>query len=742
MARAFSTVPAEPGTNHNQWIDGFQVINNTFVDNYDGGLGIGPTLDTGFTTLTSGEWTDNLILNTFNGALVKGAGVKRPANSTVERFQAQINDLDYDLFYNVGIDYLGVNGGGTFLLNGANYNTLPAGQRNITGVSLSQPSYSTPLASGQSLAFTVNSPGVDETLSWGGGSPVQLVFGHGTATSATNVTSYGVSGLYSGTLIDASQSWTTSGTAYNTTPAGDWIEITGGTGAGQIRMIVANTATQLTVTPSWTVVPDSTSTYSIFKPEVTLTDNSGVVQGVTMTNGGSGYTSAPAVPLTGGGGSGAAGTAIIANGEVVGVTITSGGSGYTSAPTLTFSGGGGFGASAQPNLGTVQAGIDIRSLPASSEADSSIMLAFHDVNGNPLLANPVNGSSAADFELQAGSAAIAAATSTDAPATDYFGTPRPPGGNDIGFDQYVGQPTINLALSPASLPAATVGIGYSQTVTASGGTAPYTYAVAAGSLPAGLSLSTSGVLSGTPTAGGAFNFTISANDSSGNTGNQSYSFTVKSATIIISPKILSSAKVGASYSNTLTASGGTAPDTFAVAAGSLPAGLSLSTSGVLSGTPTAGGSFNFTITATDSSTGTGPYTGTRSYAFTVGAATISVTPGTLTAGTAGVSYSRTINASGGTAPYTFTISASSLPPGLTLSSGGLLSGMPTTAGSFAFTVTATAAVPAPGLTAAAGITRLSLTLGSPQPLFRPPRRGLAIARRSPPPAVRLRTPSR
>jgi hypothetical protein len=954
---AISSTFVEPGTNHNQWIDGFQVINNTFLDNYDGGFGIGPTLDTGFTTLTGGEWTDNLILNTFNGALVKGAGIKRPTNSTVERFQTQINDLDYNLFYNVGLDYLGINGGGTFLLNGTNYNTLPAGQRNITGVSLSQPGYNTPLASGQSLVFTVNSPGVDETLSWGGGSPVQLVFGHSTATSATNVTSYGVSGLWSGTLGDTSQSWTTSGSAYNTTPAGDWVEITRGTGAGQIRMIVANTATQLTVTPGWTVIPDSTSTYSIFKPEVTLKDNGAMVQGVTMTSGGSGYTSVPAVTFSGGGGSGAAGTAIIANGEVVGVTIASGGSGYTSAPTLTLSGGGGSGASAQPNLGTVQAGIDLRSLPASSQTDSRITLAFHDVNGNPQLANPVTGSTAADFALQAGSAAINTATSTDAPATDYFNTTRPQGANDIGFDQYIAPPptlspgsvpnadvgvpytqsitasggagtltvtyaftgvdntpglsftvsgnqlqisgtptgtgsatftvtasdslgdsvtqtysltigsmpaltpasvpgadvgvsysqtitasggtgsltltyafngadntpglsftvsgnqlqisgtplgtgsaafsvtatdstgasvtqnyslvinpaltlspgnlpngvlglpytqtiaasggtapltlsyafnggdntpglnftvnssqlqisgtptsagtssftanvtdsangtasqtytvTVNLALSPANLPAATVGIGYSQTVTASGGTAPYAYAIAAGSLPAGLNLSTNGVLSGTPTAGGAFNFTISATDSSGNTGSQTYSFAVNPATITISPKSLSSARVGVFYSNTLTASRGTAPYTFAATAGSLPAGLSLSTSGVLSGTPTAGGSFNFTVTATDSSTGTGPYSATCSYTFTVRAATISVSPGTVPAGTAGVGYSRTIRASGGTAPYTFAISAGSLPAGLSLSSGGLLSGTPTSAGSFGFTVTAT-----------------------------------------------------
>ena len=74
---------------------------------------------------------------------------------------------------------------------------------------------------------------------------------------------------------------------------------------------------------------------------------------VTVTNGGSGYTSAPTVTVTGGGGSGATATATISNGVVTGVTIT-GGSGYTSVPTLSFSGGGGTGATATvaPNFST------------------------------------------------------------------------------------------------------------------------------------------------------------------------------------------------------------------------------------------------------------------------------------------------------------------------------------------------------------------------------------------------------
>jgi uncharacterized repeat protein (TIGR03803 family) len=86
-----------------------------------------------------------------------------------------------------------------------------------------------------------------------------------------------------------------------------------------------------------------------------------------------------------------------------------------------------------------------------------------------------------------------------------------------------------LSLSPTSLPAAAAGTGYSQTLTASGGTAPYTFAVTAGALPAGLSLSPAGVLSGTPTAAGSFPFTVTATDSLGATGSQNYAFVVTPA---------------------------------------------------------------------------------------------------------------------------------------------------------------------------------------------------------------------
>ncbi len=254
---------------------------------------------------------------------------------------------------------------------------------------------------------------------------------------------------------------------------------------------------------------------------------------------------------------------------------------------------------------------------------------------------------------------------------------------DQGYTLTIDCPTITV--SPASLPSGTVGASYNQTITASGGTTPYTFAVTSGTLPNGLSLSAAGVLSGTPTTIGTSNFTVTGTDAQGCTGSKSYSITINCPTITVNLSTLPNGSVGSSYSQTLTGSGGTSPYSFAVTAGSLPAGLVLSSSGVLSGTPTTVGSSNFTITATDDQ----GCTGTRSYTLSIDCPTITVSPSTLPNGTVGTSYGLTITASDGTSPYTFVTTSGSLPPGMTLTSGGLLSGIPTTAGNYSFTITAT-----------------------------------------------------
>ncbi|MBM7093427.1 putative Ig domain-containing protein, partial [Streptomyces sp. S12] len=90
--------------------------------------------------------------------------------------------------------------------------------------------------------------------------------------------------------------------------------------------------------------------------------------------------------------------------------------------------------------------------------------------------------------------------------------------------------------------------------------------------------------------------------------NRAYSFNVSAATVTVAPATLPNGGIAQAYSQTITASGGTPGYSFAVTAGALPAGVTLNAAtGTLSGTPTASGTFNFAVIATDSSTGSGPY---------------------------------------------------------------------------------------------------------------------------------------
>ncbi|WP_164931844.1 putative Ig domain-containing protein [Dyella sp. M7H15-1] len=270
--------------------------------------------------------------------------------------------------------------------------------------------------------------------------------------------------------------------------------------------------------------------------------------------------------------------------------------------------------------------------------------------------------------------------------------------NSTGTGPYTGSAnytlTVNASaptITTSTVPNGTVGVSYSTTISASGGNSPYTFSLASGSLPPGLSLSSSGVFSGTPTAGGSYTFTVRVTDAASSTATKTYSnVTISAPTIMVSPSSLPSATQNSSYSQTVNASGGTSPYTYAVTSGSLPSGVTLNaSSGALGGTPTVYGNFSFTVTATDSSSGTGPYTGSANYTLTVNASTPTITTSSVPNGTVGVSYNQTISASNGNPPYTFSISSGSLPPGLSLSSGGVISGTPTAGGSYTFTVKVT-----------------------------------------------------
>lgn len=89
-----------------------------------------------------------------------------------------------------------------------------------------------------------------------------------------------------------------------------------------------------------------------------------------------------------------------------------------------------------------------------------------------------------------------------------------------------------ITIAPPTVPNGTVLTAYSQALTASGGTGPYTYAVTSGTLPAGLTLSTAGVISGIPTDVGASTFTVTATDANTDTGSATYTLTVEAVAII------------------------------------------------------------------------------------------------------------------------------------------------------------------------------------------------------------------
>jgi hypothetical protein len=310
------------------------------------------------------------------------------------------------------------------------------------------------------------------------------------------------------------------------------------------------------------------------------------------------------------------------------------------------------------------------------------------ITGDPrlgLLAN--NGGPSPTMALLTGSPAIDAGTSALVPPGVAFDQRGAPFARVVGSAVDIGafevQPPV--VIDPAALPAGLVGTAYSQTLTASGPPGPFTFAVMSGVLPPGLTLTSSGVLGGTPTKAGSYAFTVSATGAGSQSGSRAYSLTVYPP-VVVAPTTLPAGMVGKAYSQTLTASGPPGPFTFAVSAGALPPGLTLSDTGVLSGTPTASGAFAFTVSAS----GAAARNGSRAYTLTIHPPVV-ISPATLPTGQIGKAYSQTLTASGPPGAFVFSVTAGALPPGLTLNRGGVLGGTPTTVGAFTFTVTATTA---------------------------------------------------
>jgi hypothetical protein len=210
-----------------------------------------------------------------------------------------------------------------------------------------------------------------------------------------------------------------------------------------------------------------------------------------------------------------------------------------------------------------------------------------------------------------------------------------------------------LTITTSSLPNATFGSAYSQTLQATGGSGTYSWSRTAGALPGGLTLNPNGTITGAPTATGNFNFTVTVTDSANRTAQKALSISVTAPALSVATDSLPNAVVGTAYSQTLQATGGTGGYTWARTAGSLPANLTLNPNGTISGTPTAAGASTFTVTVTDN----GGRTANKQLTLTVDPGAPTVTTSSLPNGQVGQAYSQNLQASGGSGGYSWTLTA-------------------------------------------------------------------------------------
>jgi hypothetical protein len=287
------------------------------------------------------------------------------------------------------------------------------------------------------------------------------------------------------------------------------------------------------------------------------------------------------------------------------------------------------------------------------------------------------------------------------PATGAItGTPTTPGqfvfqGRVTDANNATAQALFVINVSPAplsvltgALPAGRVAEPYQTSIGALGGVPPYSFSLASGALPPGVSLLGNGTLQGTPAAPGEFAFTVRVEDSKGSTATGSFQILVRPAPLVILTSALPAGTTASAYSVTLAASGGVTPYAWTLASGSLPSGLTLDpATGTISGTPAATGEFPVTVTVTDAQGAAA----SRSLVIRI-FEPLRILTTALPEGTEGVAYQAQLQAAGGAPPYVFSVLSGELPGGLALAGDGSISGAPAASGEFTFTVRVTDSV--------------------------------------------------
>jgi hypothetical protein len=230
-----------------------------------------------------------------------------------------------------------------------------------------------------------------------------------------------------------------------------------------------------------------------------------------------------------------------------------------------------------------------------------------------------------------------------------------------------------------SLAEAIQGQEYGQQLEAVGGSGGYSWVLAAGSLPSGLTLSPAGAISGTPVGGGASTFRVRATDSGGRSDTADLSIQVVQA-LAVQTGTLPDAEVGTDYAAQLQAAGGRGPLVWSLT-GEASSWLTVSSAGALSGSPTAAGTSSVIVAVADES----GQQATRQLTLVV-RAPLAIAAMTLPRGTQGRAYAAQLVATGGDGAYTWGLDGGALPAGVTLGTGGALTGTPAVAGDFTFTV--------------------------------------------------------
>jgi hypothetical protein len=245
-------------------------------------------------------------------------------------------------------------------------------------------------------------------------------------------------------------------------------------------------------------------------------------------------------------------------------------------------------------------------------------------------------------------------------------------------------PPPPVSITTTSLPGATAGASYSNTLTATGGKTPYTWTLSSGSLPTGITLQSSGSISGTTSQTGSFNITIQVTDSSSpkQTSSKALTLTVAAAVAVSITPTTAIVVSGASEQFTaLVTNTSNVNVTWGDSSGTI-------SSAGLYQAPTVTSTTTTTVTATSVAD---PTKSATAYVTVTPPPPppVSVTTTSLSSATAGTSYSNNLSATGGTTPYTWTLSSGSLPSGITVQSSGAISGTTSQTGSFNITVQVT-----------------------------------------------------